>query len=88
MTTKKAVEIVTMLLDIKTRFKQNLEKPENNWGTDSFRKFVQGQITNLSNEIGWLNLLKKEIAPPCKHQKKMHDTCGGQKYCMNCNMDL
>ena len=88
MTTKKAVQIVEMLLDIKTRYKQNLEKPENSWGTDSFGKFIQGEITNLSNEIGWLNLLKKEIAPYCKHPRKMHDISGGQKYCMNCNMDL
>ena len=44
--------------------------------------------TSLSREIGWLKLLKTEIAPPFKHPKKMNDICGGQKYCMNCNMDL
>lgn len=88
MTTKKAVKIVEMLLDIKIRIKQNLEKPENNWGTDSVGQLVQRDITNLTNEIGWLQTLKKEIAPSCKHPKKMHDMCGGQKYCMNCNMDL
>ena len=35
-----------------------------------------------------LKLIKKEIVPNCKHPKKMHDVCKGQKYCMNCNMDL
>ncbi len=88
MTTKKGVEIVEKLLDFKTKFKQNLEKPENNWGTDSFGKFVQGEISNLANEIGWLQMLKNEIAPPCKHPSEMQDECGGQRYCMDCNMDL
>ena len=88
MTTKNAVEIVEMLLDTKTRFKANLERPENNWGTDVVGRFVQGEIRNLANEIGWLQLLKKEIAPLCKHPKRMQDICRDQKYCMNCNMDL
>ncbi|MGI0045936.1 MAG: hypothetical protein ACREBB_01925 [Nitrosotalea sp.] len=88
MTTKKAVEIVEMLLDIKSRIKRNLEKPENNWGTDSVGQFVQREVTNLTNEIDWLQTLKKEIAPDCKHPPEMHDMCGDQKYCMNCNIDL
>ncbi|CUR52803.1 Putative ATP-dependent Lon protease [Nitrosotalea devaniterrae] len=88
MTSKKAVQIVEMLLEIKTRHKQNLEKPENDWGIDVVGRLVQREITSLSNEISWLGALKKEIAPPCKHPKKMQDMCEGQKYCMNCNLDL
>ena len=30
----------------------------------------------------------KMLENKCKHPKKMHDICKGQKYCMNCNMDL
>lgn len=88
MTTKKAVQIVEMLLEAKIQTKQNLEKPENDWGVDVVSRLVQKEITSLSNEIGWLKILKKEIAPACKHPKKMQDICEGQKYCMNCNMDL
>jgi len=88
MTSKKAVQIVEMLLERKIRHKQDLEKPENDWGTDAVGRLVQTKITSLSNEIGWLQALKKEMAPQCKHPKKMQDMCKGQKYCMNCNMDL
>ena len=38
--------------------------------------------------IANLDLIRKELVPNCKHPKKMHDTCQGQKYCMTCNMDL
>lgn len=32
--------------------------------------------------------IKKNIQPKCKHPKKMQDVCEGQRYCMNCNMDI
>lgn len=87
MTSKKAVKIVEMLLEKKISLRRGLTKPENKW-PDMTGKIVHDLQTSLGREIDWLKLLKKEIAPPCKHPKKMHDMCGGQKYCMNCNMDL
>ena len=55
--------------------------------------FSDGEITKvLVNSdkmiIHNLKLIKKEIIPNCKHPKKMHDICDGQKYCMQCNWDL
>ena len=88
MTTKKTVQIVEMLLGKKTSLKRDLSKPENNWGNDVVGSFVQTELTSLTNEIEWLKILKKEIAPACKHPLEMHDMCEGQKYCMDCNMDL
>jgi len=88
MTTKKSVEIVEMLLRKKTNLKQDLSKSENNWGTGVAGQLVQLEIKSLINEIRWLEILKKEIAPDCKHPPEMHDICKGQKYCMACNMDL
>ena len=88
MTSKKAVQIVDMLLEKKTGLKNDLSKPENNWGNDTAGQMVQTQLASLTNEIAWLEILKKEIAPDCRHPPEMHDTCKGQKYCMNCNMDL
>jgi hypothetical protein len=73
MTSKKAVQIVEMLLEKKRVLKRDLEKPENNWGHDIAWSVVQKQLTSLSNEIGWLQILKKEIAPPYNHPKKMQD---------------
>ena len=89
MTTKKAVKIVKMFLEKKSDLKQVLSNPENNWGDNSAGRLVQEFITSLTNEIEWLKILKKEIAPNCKHPKKMRDrTLDGQWYCMNCNLDL
>lgn len=88
MTTKKAVKIVEMLLEKKTGLREDLEKPENNWGNDVASGLVQVQITSLTNEIAWLKILKKGIAPDCKHPKKYQDRTKDQWYCMNCNLDL
>ncbi len=38
--------------------------------------------------ISNLKLIRDELTPKCKHPKKMQDTCGGVKYCMDCNCDL
>ncbi len=38
--------------------------------------------------IANLKLIRGQLIPNCKHPKKMQDTCGGIKYCMDCNMDL
>lgn len=38
--------------------------------------------------ISNLKLIRKQLIPNCKHPKKMQDTCGGVKYCMDCNTDL
>ena len=88
MTSKKTVQIVDMFLEKKTNLKQDLSKPENNWGNNIVSNLIQIELTSLTNEIGWLKILKMEIAPNCKHPTKMHDMCKDQKYCMNCNMDL
>jgi len=88
MTSKKAVQILKMLLEKKMNLKRDLSKPENNWGNGIVGSTVQIQLTSLTNEIAWLQILKKETAPDCKHPPEMHDMCKGQKYCMDCNMDL
>ena len=38
--------------------------------------------------ISNLKLIRDQLIPNCKHPKKMQDTCGGIKYCMDCNTDL
>lgn len=88
MTTKKAVQIVDLFINNRTNHIADLQRPENNWGHGIAAEMVESDIERMTREIKLLKVLRKEIAPPCKHPKKMHDTCGGRKYCMNCNMDL
>lgn len=43
----------------------------------------------IKHEMEWLKILKKEIAPNCKHPKKLRDVDpDGNPYCMGCNLDL
>jgi len=88
MTTKKAVQIVDMFIENRTKHIADLQRPENDWGYGIASEMVKHDIERMMHEIGWFKILRKEIAPPCKHPKKMHDICEGRKYCMACNMDL
>ncbi|MCV0410703.1 MAG: hypothetical protein K5783_07660 [Nitrosopumilus sp.] len=46
-------------------------------------------LTYDETVISNLQKIRAELVPKCKHPKKMIDTLpDGQKYCMNCNMDL
>jgi hypothetical protein len=86
------------LTDIYCPFcKAKQQKPIKSWsysGAEVSRfkckcgKFIEMMLASLSNEITCLQILKEEIAPRCKHPKKMHDICEGQQYCMACNTDL
>ena len=88
MTSKKAVKIVDMFIENRTKHIVDLQKPENNWGCGIAAEMVEKDIERMNHEITWFNILRKEIAPNCKHPKEMHDICEGQKYCTGCNMDL
>ena len=60
---------------------------------DTEYKFNDSEITTVifKNEktiIDNLKLIRNELVPKCTHPKKMQDTCGGVKYCMDCNTDL
>lgn len=69
---------------------EGLLSPDRSWNKDlDCARELAKTIANLTQEeTQVLELVKKQLLPKCKHPKKMHDTCGGQKYCMNCNMDL
>lgn len=69
---------------------EGLINPNSSWNKnfDCTRELAQ-TIANLTQEeIQVLELIKKQLLPKCRHPKKMHDTCKGKKYCINCNMDL
>ena len=38
--------------------------------------------------INNLKKIQSELVPNCNHPKEMIDSINGQKYCMNCNLDL
>lgn len=88
MTTKKAVQIIDKFIENRTEHIIDLQRPENNWGHGITAEMVKHDITRMTHEIDVFKILRKEIAPSCKHPKEMHDVCEGQKYCTVCNMDL
>jgi len=53
------------------------------------RDLAKSLSDSIKNEIEVLQILKKELVPKCNHPKKMQDMdANGNRYCMNCNMDL
>ena len=86
MTIQKAISILDWWIDQKKRGMEKLKK-EWNYSDDTHgiaKTLLDADTTIIAN----LDLIRKELVPNCKHPKKMHDTCQGQKYCMTCNMDL
>ena len=86
MTIQKAISILDWWIDQKKRGMEKLKK-EWNYSDDTHgiaKILLDADTTIIAN----LDLIRSELVPNCKHPKKMHYTCQGQKYCMTCNMDL
>ena len=89
MTVKKAIEIVDWIINNKTKTIEEFYKPgiidaKFDLSENLYRTLLKVAETDIYN----LQVVKEQLVPDCKHPRKMHDICGGQKYCMNCNMDL
>lgn len=87
MTVKKAIKMLDWWIDQR---KQATEQFKKDW---DYKTEVEDVAKTMlkSDEIVIYNLetIRAELVPKCKHPKKMIDTLpDGQKYCMNCNLDL
>jgi len=87
MTVKKAIKMLDWWI---AQRKQAMEEFKSNWNyktevEDVAKTMIKSDETVIYN----LEKIKSELVPKCKHPKKMIDTMSnGQKYCMNCNLDL
>ena len=90
MTIKKAIKILSWILDNKTKTVKEFYEPEilnakYELGADLYRTLLQSTETDIHN----LQAVKEQLVPNCKHPKMMRDRApDGQWYCMNCNLDL
>ena len=90
MTVKKSIEILSWIIDNKTKTVKEFYEPEllrakYDLCADLYRTLLKVTETDIHN----LEALKEQLVPNCKHPKKMRDrTHHGQLYCMNCNLDL
>jgi len=89
MTVKKAIEILDWILNNKTKtieefYKPNIIDSKYDLSENLYRTLLEIAKTDVYN----IQVVKKQLVPDCKHPPEMHDICEGQKYCMNCNMDL
>jgi len=60
-----------------------------NHGETSLYSLSEILADNIETELIFLRAIKKQIEPNCKHPKKSQDIDpGGNRYCMDCNLDL
>ncbi len=88
MTVKKAIQIIDWWIGHKKKIMEDLRKE---WNYNTFEEatgIVKVIFDFDKTTIANLQAIREQLVPKCKHPKKMHDVCKGQKYCMNCNMDL
>lgn len=98
MSVKMAVRDLNLLIEYKKHIKSSMLDLLYEWRNDN--EDVVSRNTKLlvrlqQTDLDWLQGIKRQLLPEqhrtkivCKHPKKDHDVCDGQKYCMNCNVDL
>jgi hypothetical protein len=97
MAVKKAILALDTLIENKQKFKTNILRPEVLGESDEpvIQSLRRTMTKILDSDVEWLQAIKRQILPDqhrtkivCRHPKKDHDICDGQKYCMNCNANL
>ena len=88
MTVKKVIQIIDWWIGHKQKVMEQFRKK---WNYNAFEEatgiakiIFDADKTDIAN----LQAIRKQLVPNCTHPPEMHDVCAGQKYCMNCNMDL
>lgn len=84
MTLKKGIKLLDLWIEHRENALKELQEKVIFSDLEITKVLVKADQRVIEN----LKLIKKEIVPNCKHPKNMQDTCKGQKYCMDCNMDL
>lgn len=84
MTLKKGIEMIDFWIEHRQKSLDELQEKVVFKDTEITKVLVRADQRVIDN----LKQIKNEILPKCKHPKKMQDICKGQKYCMQCNMDL
>jgi len=89
MTVKKALQLTDWLIQNNTTLRKGLLDSEMPWNKDDLlKKLSVALVDMIDRDSKVLRSIRSELVGNCKHPKKMHDICKGQKYCMACNMDL
>jgi len=91
MTVKKALKILDGYYERKTSLKTGLEDPTKAWncGHDLATQVAEMMADHIETDLVVLKAIKKQIQPKCKHPKKFQDIDpDGNRYCMDCNLDL
>ncbi len=91
MTVKNAIEILDGYCLEKVNLRKGLIDPTKSWniGHDLVTQMANMMANSMETDIIVLNAIIKQIKPNCKHPKKSQDVdSGGNRYCMDCNLDL
>lgn len=87
MTVKKVIQILDWWINQKKESVKTLK--DDYFKSDSVSDLSKSLIKYDETSIYNLETIRAELVPNSKHPKKMIDILpDGQKYCMNCNLDL
>lgn len=87
MTVAKAIKICNFLIESHLKNSKRMRELVKDWIDTP--KGLAITIAEVHEDVAkCLLLIKNNIEPKCKHPKKMRDGKKGQRYCMNCNLDM
>jgi len=87
MSVKIAIEIIDKLIEGHLRCSKSMREKTKDW-TDQPGNLARAIAEVQEDIVKALIVIKKNIQPNCKHPKKMRDGKPGERYCMNCNLDM
>jgi len=91
MTVKKALELLNYYSEKKSKMKEAFLDRNMPWnhGDVSLYPVSEGMAQIMESDLIFLRAIKNQIKPNCKHPKKFQDIDpDGNRYCMDCNLDL
>jgi len=91
MTIKKALSLLDYYSEKKEEMKNNFLDRNKPWNHEEVNLFSLSEsiADNIETDLIFLRAIKKQIQPNCKHSKKSQDIDpDGNRYCMDCNLDL
>lgn len=91
MTVKKAIEILDYYTEKKSEMKAGLLDRNKPWNHGDVNLYPLSEIMadNIETDLLVLNAIRKQIEPNCKHTEKSQDIDpDGNRYCVDCNLDL
>ena len=88
MTVRNAIKLCDLLITKYLKHAQGMRDTVKDWEPNEPKDLGMTIADSIEDVALCICAIKSQIQPKCKHPKKMRDGKKGERYCMNCNLDM